>query len=142
MLSFLLSSLAPLLGESKLLKYEPRFHGAIQSLEEQAEADSVSAPPDSIYPARGLILSLAMPGVGEWYAGAKTKALLFFGVEVAAWLSWKSFSEEGEAIERRYEQFADEHWDLFDWWLRTPWLTTTYGDVVCKGTHHLGSEGS
>tara|TARA_Y100000590_G_scaffold417234_1_gene516786 strand:- start:16195 stop:17085 length:891 start_codon:yes stop_codon:yes gene_type:complete len=134
----LLSSSPFLRGESKLLKYEPRFHGSLPVVQQQLEADSVVTLPDTtVYPGRGLILSLALPGMGEWYAGAKTKALFFFGFEVAAWLSWKSFSDKGEAIESKYERFADEHWDLYDWWLRTPWLTSSYGDVVCKGTHHL-----
>lgn len=125
-------------GKSGLLKYEPRFHGSFPTIQQETTEDSINVFPDtSIYPARGMILSLAVPGAGEWYAGAKRKAFFFFGLEVAAWLSWRSFSDRGEAIERKYEEFVDEHWDLYDWWLRTPWLTSTYGDVVCKGTHHI-----
>ena len=123
---------------SKLLNYEPRFHGSLPLIQLEAEMDSTQAEADStIYPARGLILSMAVPGMGEWYAGAKKKAIFFVGLEVAAWMSWRSFSKRGESIETEYEHFADDNWDLYQWWLRTPWLTSSYGDVICEGTHHL-----
>lgn len=125
-------------GSNGLLKYNSRLHGPLPFIVQKSNIDSIEVSQDtSIYPARGLALSLAIPGMGQWYAGAKAKALFFFGLEVAGWISWRSFSSAGENIERKYEQFADEHWDLYQWWLRTPWLTSSYGDVVCKGTHHL-----
>jgi hypothetical protein len=107
-------------------------------IQPEAKTDSAQIKVDStIYPARGLILSMAIPGMGEWYAGAKKKALFFVGMEVAAWMSWRSFTKSGERIETEYELFANENWNLYQWWLRTPWLTSSYGDVVCEGTHHL-----
>ena len=138
-ISVMLILIAPLFSSgSKLLNYESRFHGPLPLIQLEAEMDSTQAEADSnIYPARGLILSMAVPGMGEWYAGAKKKAIFFVGLEVAAWMSWRSFSKRGESIETEYEHFADDNWDLYQWWLRTPWLTSSYGDVVCEGTHHL-----
>ena len=138
-ISVMLILIAPLFSSgSKLLNYEPRFHGPLPLIQLEAEMDSAQAEADStIYPARGLILSMAIPGMGQWYAGAKKKAIFFVGLEVAAWMSWRSFSKRGESIETEYEHFADDNWDLYQWWLRTPWLTSSYGDVICEGTHHL-----
>ena len=125
-------------SNAELFSYKPRFHGPLPMLQLSVTPDSIEIPQDtSVYPARGLILSLAIPGMGELYAGSKTRALVFFGLEAAGWISWRTFSNKGETIERKYEEFADDHWDLYQWWLRTPLLSTTYGDVVCEGTHHL-----
>lgn len=132
----LLTSL--LSGSSKLIPHQPRLHGPLPIVQPRSETDTTRTLQDStMYPARGLILSLGVPGMGEWYAGARKKAALFIGVEVAAWAGWRSLMKDADRIEREYESFADEHWDLFQWWLRTPLLTTNYGDVVCEGTHHL-----
>ncbi len=91
---------------SKLLNYEPRFHGPLPLIQLEAEMDSAQAEADStIYPARGLILSMAVPGMGEWYAGAKKKAIFFVGLEVAAWMSWRSFSKRGGKIGGEYEDY-------------------------------------
>tara|TARA_B100000029_G_scaffold515208_1_gene621120 strand:- start:14567 stop:15454 length:888 start_codon:yes stop_codon:yes gene_type:complete len=137
-ISLFLLSISFLQGNTGLLQYNSKLHGPFPFVINQSNIDSISTSKESsIYPARGLALSLVIPGMGQWYAGAKAKAFFFFGLEVAGWMSFRSFSNKGEKIEREYEKFADENWDLYEWWLRTPWLTSSYGDVVCKGTHHL-----
>ena len=40
---------------------------------------------------RAFLYSVLVPGLGEWYAGAKTRGLVFFGIEAVAlgvWSSW------------------------------------------------------
>ena len=92
-------SISFLKGSTGLLNYNLRLHGPLPLIVQQSNIDSIEVSQDtSIYPARGLALSLAIPGMGQWYAGAKAKALFFFGLEVAGWMSWRSFSSAGEDI--------------------------------------------
>ncbi|MFQ6616029.1 MAG: hypothetical protein ACE5HZ_04585 [Fidelibacterota bacterium] len=131
-----------LLASSGILTYRPEYHGPVilGSSWQPAPADTdtaVTEPQLGKYPARGLVLSLAVPGLGQWYAGAKWKSLLFVGIEVAAWTVKLQF--DNRSIDKRiaYQAFADTHWDLEQWLLLTPTLTERYPDVICDGTHDL-----
>ena len=58
-------------GSNGLLKYNSRLHGPLPFIVQKSNIDSIEVSQDtSIYPARGLALSLAIPGMGQWYAGA------------------------------------------------------------------------
>ena len=126
---------------SKLIPYYPQFHGSLftfQNLSETVSSDTI--PDTEVYPARGLVLSLAIPGAGQWYAGAKKKALIFAGMETAGLFLWYQMKKRGEDLQYDFEDFADEHWDLKSWVDVTPYLYAQgeeYRDIVIDGTHHL-----
>lgn len=124
-------------AESGLLEYRPRYHGGML-FQNEAVADSAEDDSSVIkYPARGLVMSLTVPGLGQLYAGSKKKAVLFVALELAGWATWRQMVVRGDDQLSSYEGFADEHWDLFQWWQRTSLLTSKYPDVACQGTHHL-----
>ena len=59
--------------------------------------------------ANALMLSLVLPGAGEWYAGSSKMARIFFGTEVALWATFGSFRVYGNWIRNDYQSFAAAH---------------------------------
>ena len=46
-------------------------------------------------PSKAFLLSLALPGLGQYYSGSKIKAAAFVGVEAFAWLMRGKWNSEG-----------------------------------------------
>ncbi|MEE9166068.1 MAG: hypothetical protein V3U24_01180 [Candidatus Neomarinimicrobiota bacterium] len=140
LLALILTSVATA-GESSLLVHRHEVNRGVGKTQDQAQTDtSESVPHGEIYPARGLILSLAIPGAGQWYAGEKTRSLVFAGLEVAGLVAWYRFRRKGEDKITDYERFADEHWSLQSWVEWAGYLYAQgeeYHDVIIDGTHHL-----
>jgi len=63
-------------------------------------------------PKRGFIYSLVVPGAGEFYAGSKIKAVLFFGLEAGFWTGYFSYHKKGKNKETEYLNFANAHWNV------------------------------
>ncbi len=61
-------------------------------------------------PKKGFILSLLLPGAGEFYAGSKIKAGVFLGLEALLWAGYLSYHGKAEDKENEYLNFADGHW--------------------------------
>tara|TARA_B100001250_G_C19814908_1_gene797806 strand:+ start:340 stop:1245 length:906 start_codon:yes stop_codon:yes gene_type:complete len=111
--------------------------------------DSISVVIDkSNYPGKPLIMSLILPGTGQYYNKSPMwKTLSFMGVEITSWLLWKSFNDRAENLKDDYEEYADNHWTLNNWinnrfnptsiqhesisWTNFPALNKL------TGTHHL-----
>ncbi len=64
---------------------------------------------------KGLFLSILIPGSGEFYSGSIVKGLLFLGLEVGAWTSYKTSLENGRKWEQDYINFANEYWNENRW---------------------------
>ena len=60
---------------------------------------------------RAFLLSALVPGLGEWYAGSKKRALAFFGAEAALVGMWAAWKGKGNDVEEEFRAVADEHWD-------------------------------
>lgn len=103
------------------------------------QQDSTVATPTAVtaYPARALMLSLAVPGTGQWYAGSTRRAAVFGAMELAAWSAWRQLLARGEDAKKSFQRFADTHWDVEDWIDRVPLLNSEFPDVAIEGTHHL-----
>ena len=61
-------------------------------------------------PGRAFFMSALVPGLGQWYAGAKTRAAVFFGIETACAVYALMANGDGNDWEKKYEAFADDHW--------------------------------
>lgn len=55
---------------------------------------------------RSMLLSLLVPGLGQYVAGDRTWSYAFFGTEIAIWSSYIAFEVQGHSREDRYEEFA------------------------------------
>jgi hypothetical protein len=73
---------------------------------------------------RAFLYSLIVPGTGEFYAGSKIKAFLFFGLDVALWSLYFNYHGKGSDKEDEYQTFADQHWIEDDY---RNWLHDTLG---------------
>ena len=92
-----------------------------------------------VYPARPMLYSLILPGVGQWYNKSPAWKIGFFaGIEVASIFSGLQWRKKADDIRLKYELFADQNWDLETWvsnTLNTP--LGNYADVHINGTHKL-----
>jgi len=59
---------------------------------------------------RGFILSLLLPGAGEFYADSKIKAGIFLGLEALFWTGYLSYHGKAEKKEDEYIDFANLYW--------------------------------
>ena len=58
---------------------------------------------------KALMLSLLLPGLGEHYAGAASKAKIFFGTEISLWLGYAGFMTWSDWRHDEMESFAARH---------------------------------
>ncbi len=58
---------------------------------------------------KALMLSFLLPGLGEQYAGAGSKARLFFGTEISLWLGYAGFITWSEWRHDEMESYAARH---------------------------------
>jgi hypothetical protein len=64
--------------------------------------------------------SLAVPGLGQFYAGSKIKPAVFIGLEALLWTSYAIYTGKGNDVKDDYIQFAQEHYnygEFMAWWL-------------------------
>ena len=70
----------------------------------------------NVYPGKPLLMSLVLPGAGQYYNKAPVwKTALYFGMELASILAWNNFKNKAESIRKEYQNFADENWSLENW---------------------------
>ena len=79
-----------------------------------AGADS-SAGAGGPSPRRAFLYSALVPGAGEYYAGAKRKAAVFFGLEGLAWSLYAIWDGKGNDIEDEFRGTADKHFNPLDY---------------------------
>lgn len=78
----------------------------------QSGGETSSATSESttkLNPGKALILSAILPGAGEYYAGSKIKAAIFFGLEVAAWSAVVYFYNAGQKKDKEFKDYANTH---------------------------------
>ena len=68
------------------------------------------------YPGKPLIMSLILPGAGQYYNHSPLwKTASFLGVELGTALAWNYFQNEAEKRKDEYQIFADQNWTLENW---------------------------
>lgn len=60
----------------------------------------------SISPAKAVLYSLLLPGLGDYKLGNKGRATAFFAAEGVIWISYAAFDTQGHQRETDYEQLA------------------------------------
>lgn len=88
-------------------------------------------------PGLAFLLSAVLPGAGEYYAGARYRALAFLTVEAVSWGIYLERKGTGREIEKRYKNFANSNWSLYNWYYNS----FTYPDYFgMKGSHAIWLE--
>ncbi len=67
------------------------------------------------------LLSLAVPGAGEFYSKSYVKAGIFFGVEVGSWITALVYDKKGNDQTTLFKNYANEHYSPVRYaeWVRT-----------------------
>lgn len=114
MLLALIFMVSPVRGGDPPSRCPESFHGRFKpfhpsALKHQAHttdtADTVKLPSKG----RAFLYSLLIPGAGEYYAGSKKMAKVFFISEGLLWATYFSFRTYGHWKENDYRRFAVTH---------------------------------
>ncbi len=94
------------------------------------------------YPAKPMLYSLILPGLGQYKNGDPLwKSAIFIGVEAASIVSMLQWNKQAEDIRNQYELFGDNHWSIINWVENTLLNPITgliqYEDFRLDGTHKL-----
>jgi len=66
-------------------------------------------------PAVGILLSAALPGSGEMYAGFWLKGALLMAVEATLWYGYVHYTQRGGDLDAEYRTWGDVHWSEDRW---------------------------
>jgi len=86
--------------------------GGFDISEQNGSGDSIEGRKNVL---KAFLLSLAIPGAGQYYNGSIIKAALFGSVEIAGWYA-----------RIHYEGLGDDRTDIFENWADTYWLEESY----------------
>ena len=64
---------------------------------------------------KNILLSLVLPGLGEWVGGEKGRAKIFMSFELGLWASYFGIREYTNVLERDYHTFAAIHAGVDTW---------------------------
>ncbi len=137
-----------LFAGSPLDTYNPRFVHQQQKFDFTQNMSIVSdlsmdrVDSIKIYPGRPLIMSLLLPGAGQFYNhDSWLKIGAFAGVELTSVMAYFNFIDKANQLQSEYESFADLHWSIEDWVINTSEVMNRYpdlySDVRIDGTHSL-----
>lgn len=139
-------------GTGLLSNYDSRFNTMLTYSADMflsgSGPDTVTALTDTsagvnVYPARPMLMSLIVPGLGQLYNKSPWwKTTLFAGIEVAGIVGYWQWTQKANKIREDYEKFADDHWSLSNWVINTtqppPWGNLhNVSDFRLDGGHKL-----
>jgi len=122
-----------------------------ESIQDSASVVMVDEPQIN-YPGKPLIMSLVLPGAGQYYNKSPMwKTASFLGVELGSIVAWDYFTKKAKTLKNEYWAFADSNWDLYTWYKFTrdgptgkiehngrQWTENDFRAMSnYKGTHHL-----
>lgn len=91
-------------------------------------------------PGKALVLSLVVPGLGQFYNGNRVKPWIFLGVEVTAWAMYLKWHGDYNDLTKDFETFQRAHWSRADY---ATYLNAAYGFsdddsiIAPEISHHL-----
>lgn len=88
-------------SEATVSNYQSEFQGS----DELNDADYQEKSPFKAF-----LLSLAVPGLGQYYNGSKIKPFIFLGIEATCWIYNVKLNNDGDDITAEFEAFQRAHW--------------------------------
>jgi len=61
-------------------------------------------------PAKAFVLSLAVPGLGQYYYGSRIKPFVFLGAEVSTWVLHLRWHGQADDMTDEFQTLADNNW--------------------------------
>lgn len=104
----------------RMLKYFLIFNLFLSSINIIYGQDSSSVvivdKQDENYPGAPLLMSLIIPGSGQYYNKSPLwKTITFLGVEISSMAAWYHYTSKADKLRDEYEAYADRYWSLADW---------------------------
>ncbi len=81
-------------------------------------------------PGIGILMSAAVPGTGEFYAGSWLKGALFLTAEIGLWVAYDNYNKDGEKWEGIFQDYADTYWNEGIYWEDVAQYDDNLKDVV------------
>ena len=81
-------------------------------------------------PKRAFAQSFLIPGWGQWYNGSRIKPFVFLGLEAAGWFGVNQFHSKGQKKQDKYQRFADNTTDGWDYQRYLRGLLAVYKDTL------------
>jgi hypothetical protein len=134
-------------SERHKIKFDSPLSSLTQPLDSSSDEFSLTSFDQSSTfphksPAKAFFLSLAVPGLGQFYYGSKIKPLVFLSAEVVSWAFYAKWHGNGNDLTDKYEAFNQNHWSRDSY--ENKYLLWTYGvtddDSIKYATevsHHL-----
>ena len=93
-------------------------------------------------PTKAFLLSLVVPGLGQYYYGSRVKPFIFLGVEAASWAMYIKWHGDGNSITDEFEAFNRAHWfqSRYETYLQLNYGVTDDDSVAAQYyeiSHHL-----
>ncbi len=115
------------------LSGRPQVVEAVAVGEAPAVEERAAGGPDRS-PRRAFIMSLLLPGSGQFYAESRTKAAVYLGLEAVAVGLWYAWRSEGNDLEDQFRAMADRHWEPEEYMV---WINRHGGSGQVPITHAL-----
>jgi hypothetical protein len=107
--------------------YTPKFELTQRLTEGYNATPEVTTTTQKKLPGRAMLLSMVLPGMGQFYAGSKIRGAVFLALEVAGWTTFAVYQTQGKDKENEYEDFADQHWHRSPYWDAVQEIAVTNG---------------
>ncbi|MBD3332126.1 hypothetical protein GF356_04700 [candidate division GN15 bacterium] len=109
-----------------------------------ADADEGSATVTDAFdydrksPVKAFLLSLAVPGLGQYYYGSRAKPLMFLGIEAVSWFLHINWHGDGDNLTDDYESFNNTHWSESRYRTSLDWIygSTQESEITEKEINH------
>jgi len=91
-------------------------------------------------PLKAFLLSMAVPGLGQYYYGSRIKPVIFAGIEVASLFLHFKWDGDGDDMVAAFEQYNRIHWSRDSYeqkYLNWAYGTTNDGELGTEVSHHL-----
>ena len=90
------------------LSYTNNVQAQISSLLQQTGQHAVTSEKS---PKLAFIMSLVLPGLGEFYTGYAKRGVIFLGVEALTWINYARWKRKGNDLKAEFRRFADQYWN-------------------------------
>lgn len=123
------------------LRFSPTVRYANAPVAVNPEDFEVDSIPDARSPAKAMVLSALVPGLGQYYNGSPIKAAFFLGTEVVAWSFYFNWHGDGERLTDDFEAYNRRYWSRNRY--EQQYLNWTYGETddenigASEISHHL-----
>ena len=97
--------------------------------------------PKRLSPGKAFVMSLVVPGLGQFYNGSKVKAAGFLALDVTSWLMHFKYRSDGNDLTDKFNAFADQYWaqGRYEEYLSKAYNGKTDDDSITatEVSHHL-----